>query len=147
MLHTPYTGYGASYPFSEMRHVQNGMNRLFDGVGSSRRTTAHPPVNFWAGQDSIVMTAELPGFSEEDIELTVKDTVVSIRGTYPQHDGDDGATWYRRERPTGSFSRSVELPFRIDPDRVEARFSRGVLTVEMQRPEEDKPRRIDIKAS
>ena len=93
------------------------------------------------------MTAELPGLSEKDIELTVKDTMVSIKGTYPDHDAGDDTTWYRRERPNGSFSRSVELPFRVDSDRIEARFQNGVLTVEMQRPEDDKPKRIEIKAS
>ena len=147
MLYTPFAAYGASDPFSDMRRVQNEMNRLFDGLGTSRRATVYPPVNFWAGQDSVVMTAELPGLTEKDIELTVKDTLVSIKGTYPDPDEGEDTTWYRRERPTGSFSRSVELPFRVDSDRIEARFRNGVLTIEMQRPENDKPKRIEIKAS
>ena len=147
MLYTPFAAYGASDPFSDMRRVQNEMNRLFDGLGTSRRATVYPPVNFWAGQDSVVMTAELPGLTEKDIELTVKDTLVSIKGTYPDPDEGEDTTWYRRERPAGSFSRSVELPFRVDSDRIEARFRNGVLTIEMQRPENDKPKRIEIKAS
>lgn len=147
MLYTPFAAYGASDPFSDMRRVQNEMNRLFDGLGTSRRASVYPPVNFWAGEDSIVMTTELPGLSENDIELTVKDTLVSMKGTYPDHDEGEGSTWYRRERPTGSFSRSIELPFRVDSDRIEARFQNGVLTIEMQRPEDDKPKRIEIKAS
>ena len=147
MLYTPFAAYGASDPFSDMRRVQNEMNRLFDGLGTSRRATVYPPVNFWAGQDSVVRTAELPGLTEKDIELTVKDTLVSIKGTYPDPDEGEDTTWYRRERPAGSFSRSVELPFRVDSDRIEARFRNGVLTIEMQRPENDKPKRIEIKAS
>ena len=147
MLYTPFAAYGASDPFSDMRRVQNEMNRLFDGLGTSRRATVYPPVNFWAGQDSVVMTAELPGLTEKDIELTVMDTLVSIKGTYPDPDEGEDTTWYRRERPAGSFSRSVELPFRVDSDRIEARFRNGVLTIEMQRPENDKPKRIEIKAS
>ena len=146
MLYTPFAAYGAPDPFSDMRRVQNEMNRLFDGLGTSRRASVYPPVNFWAGQDSVVMTAELPGLSEKDIELTVKDTMVSIKGTYPDPDEGEDTTWYRRERPTGSFSRSVELPFRVDSDRIEARFRNGVLTIEMQRPEDDKPKRIEIKS-
>ena len=147
MLYTHFTPYGASNPFSDMRRVQNEMNRLFDGLGTSRRATVHPPVNFWAGQDSVVMTAELPGLTENDIELTVQDTMVSIKGTYPAPDEDEDTTWFRRERPTGSFSRSVELPCRVDSDHIVARFQNGVLTVEMQRPEDEKPKRIEIKAS
>lgn len=147
MFGTPFATFGAADPFSEMRRVQNEMNSLFDGLGTSRRATVYPPVNFWAGQDSVVMTAELPGLSEKDIELTVKDTIVSIRGTYPDPEEGEDTAWYRRERPTGSFSRSVELPFRVDSDHIEARFQNGVLTIEMQRPEDDKPKRIQIKAS
>ncbi|AUJ65609.1 hypothetical protein B9057_14490 (plasmid) [Aestuarium zhoushanense] len=147
MLYTPFAAYGAPDPFSDMRRVQNEMNRLFEGLGTSRRVNVYPPVNFWAGQDSVVMTAELPGLAEKDIELTVKDTLVSIKGTYPDPDEGEETTWYRRERPRGSFSRSVELPFRVDSDRIEARFQNGVLTIEMQRPEDDKPKRIEIKAS
>jgi HSP20 family protein len=147
MLYTPFAAYGAPDPFSDMRRVQNEMNRLFDGLGTSRRASVYPPVNFWAGQDSVVMTAELPGLSEKDIELTVKDTMVSIKGTYPDPDEGEDTTWYRRERPTGSFSRSVELPFRVDSDHIEARFQNGILTVEMQRPEHEKPKRIEIKVS
>jgi HSP20 family protein len=147
MLHTPFTTYGASDPFSDMRRVQNQMNRLFGGLNTSGRRTVFPAVNFWAGQDSIVLTAELPGLSEKDIELTVKDKMVSIKGTYPDDDETDKMTWYRRERPQGSFSRMIELPFRVDPDHIEARFQNGVLTVEMQRPEDDKPKRIQIRAS
>ncbi|AHD00869.1 Hsp20/alpha crystallin family protein [Leisingera methylohalidivorans] len=147
MLYTPFAAHGTSDPFSDMRRAQTEMNRLFDGFGPSPRATVYPPVNFWAGQDSIVMTAELPGLSENDIELTVKDTLVSIKGTFPRHDEGEEAAWYRSERPTGSFSRTIELPFRIDSGSIEARFRNGVLTVEMQRPEDDKPKRIEIKAS
>lgn len=147
MLLTSFAPFGASDAFSDMRRVQSEMNRLFDGLGTARNATVHPPVNFWAGQDSIVMTAELPGVSEGDIDLTVKDTLISIKGTYPDHGKDDETTWHRRERPRGTFSRSVQLPFRVDPDRIEARFQNGVLTVEMQRPEDDKPKRIEISSA
>ena len=70
-----------------------------------------------------------------------------LRGTYPEHAAGEDVTWRRRERPSGGFSRTVELPFRVDPERVDARFKNGVLTVEMQRPDDDKPKRIQIKAS
>ncbi len=146
MLHTTFAPFGATDPFADMRRVQGEMNRLFDGFGTSRQSTVYPPVNFWVGQDSIVMRAELPGLSQDDIEITVKDTMISIRGSYPDHDADEEAAWHRRERPKGTFSRSVELPFRINADHIDARFEHGVLTVEMQRPEDDKPKRIKIKS-
>ncbi|SPH17472.1 Spore protein SP21 [Defluviimonas aquaemixtae] len=147
MLETVFAPFSPADPFADMRRMQSTMNRLFDGIRAPDRPATYPPVNFWAGQDSVVMTAELPGLAEGDIELTVKDTTLTIRGTYPDHEANDGMVWHRRERPVGSFTRSVELPFRIDPERIEARFQSGVLTVEMQRPEEDKPKRITIRAS
>ncbi|MFW8593567.1 Hsp20/alpha crystallin family protein [Cribrihabitans neustonicus] len=147
MLQSTFAPFRAFDPFGDMRRMQNQMNQLFDGFGGAQRPMAYPAVNFWAGQDSIVLTAELPGLSEADIELTVKDSMAVLRGTHPEQETGDDVTWRRRERPAGSFSRTVELPFRVDPERVDARFKNGVLTVEMQRPEEDKPKRIEIKAS
>ncbi len=147
MLQTVFSPLSTSDPFADMRRMQNTMNRLFSGARASGQSATYPPVNFWAGEDSIVMTTELPGLGEEDIELTVKDTMLSIRGTYPDPESNDDIVWHRRERVGGTFLRSVELPFRVNPDHIEARFENGVLTVEMQRPEDDKPKRIKIKAN
>ncbi|CUI01787.1 Hsp20/alpha crystallin family protein [Leisingera aquaemixtae] len=146
MLHTLFDPFGASHPFIDMRRIQRDMNRLLDGVGTSRHSSTYPPVNFWAGEDSIVMTAELPGLGEDDIELTVQDTMISLRGEFKDQDIDEDVSWHRRERPKGKFFRTVELPFRIDAEHVDARFENGVLTVEMQRPEDEKPKRISIKS-
>jgi HSP20 family protein len=73
--------------------------------------------------------------------------MISIRGTFPEQQKADELVWLRRERPVGTFLRSIELPFRIDPEHIDARFENGVLTVEMERPEADKPKRIQIKES
>jgi HSP20 family protein len=147
MLQTNYSPWGFNDPFADMRRLQGTMNQLFDSGRSAERSGTYPFVNFWAGQDSIVMSAELPGLAEQDIELTVKDKMISIRGTYPEPETGDDVTWHRRERPAGSFLRSIELPFRIETDHIDARFENGVLIVEMQRPEADKPKKIQIKSS
>ena len=147
MLQTAFSPSTYMDPFADMRRLQETMNQLFDAGRTPERSGSYPSVNFWAGQDSIVMSAELPGLTEQDIELTVKDTMLSLRGTFPEPETGDDIVWHRRERPAGSFLRSIELPFRIDPDRIEARFVNGVLTVEMQRPEDDKPKHIQIKSS
>lgn len=147
MLQTVFSPLDTSDPFADMRRMQNAMSRLFGGGAALGPSATYPAVNFWADQDSIVMTAELPGLTEKDIELTVKDTVLTIRGTYPQAKSGDDVVWHRRERPEGTFLRSVELPFRVNPEHIDARFENGVLTVEMQRPEDDKPKRIKIKTT
>lgn len=146
MLRTVFPPLGNGDPFADMRRLQSAMNRLFSGARVRDQTTTYPAVNFWAGEDSIVMTAELPGLTEKDIELTVKNTMLSIRVTYPEPETGDDIIWHRRERVEGTFLRSVELPFRVNPDFIDARFENGVLTVEMQRPDDDKPKRIKIKS-
>lgn len=147
MLQTVLSPLNNSDPFADMRRMQTAMNRLFEGARWTGQSATYPLINFWVGRDSIVITTELPGLTEQDIELTVKETVLSIRGSHPAVEGGDDVIWHRRERADGSFVRSIDLPFRVDPDHVDARFKNGVLTVEMQRPEDDKPQRIAIKSA
>ena len=123
--------------FAEMRQLQTEMNRLFDNAGVFPAVQVYPPVNLWIGDSSVVVTAELPGLSAEDVDLT-------MRGERRQAEEAEHAGWHRRERPYGTFSRTIGLPFRVDPDRVQAKFENGVLEVEMQRPEADRPRKIAI---
>ncbi len=146
MRHHPTTSLGGWDPFAEMRRLQADMNRLFDGT----TTTPHrvyPPVNLWLGDNSVVVTAELPGLSGDDIQLTVESETLTIEGERRLAGNDNQIAWHRRERATGSFARTVQLPFRVDADRVKAHFANGVLEVEMQRPEEDRPRKIAVNAA
>ena len=147
MLQTTFSPMRTVDPFADMRRMQSAMNRLFDGTRTPGQSATYPAVNFWAGENSVVMTSELPGLTEDDIELTVQDTTLSIRATFPEPETGDDLAWHRRERVEGSFLRTIELPFRVDPERVDARFENGVLTVEMQRPDTEKPKHIKIKAT
>jgi len=117
---------------------------LFSGVGFA---TAHdfPPINVWLGDNSVVVTAELPGVTRDDATLNLQDDVLTLEGKRePRHQQEEG-NWQRRERSYGSFSRAVQLPFRIDPDKVQARFNNGVLEVELERLEADRPKKIEIR--
>jgi HSP20 family protein len=147
MLTTSFPSWTYTYPFSDVRRLQGAMNQIFDGNRGPDQSGTYPAVNFWTGQDSVVMSTELPGFTDHDIEITVMNIMISIRGTFPEQQKADELVWLRRERPVGTFLRSIELPFRIDPEHIDARFENGVLTVEMERPEADKPKRIQIKES
>jgi len=130
--------------FAEMRQLQTEMNRLFDNAGVFPAVQVYPPVNLWIGDSSVVVTAELPGLSAEDVDLTIREDVLTMRGERRQAEEAEHAGWHRRERPYGTFSRTIGLPFRVDPDQVQAKFENGVLEVEMQRPEADRPRKIAI---
>ena len=94
-----------------------------------------------------VVTAEMPGVGKDDIDLTVRENTLIISGKRNPSTDDEDAAWHRRERPHGEFSRSVRLPLRVDPDKVEARAKNGVLEIEMGRPDAERPRKIKVKAS
>ncbi|GGF12763.1 molecular chaperone Hsp20 [Aliidongia dinghuensis] len=145
MLLSP-SGFLGWDPFAEMRRMQNEVNRLFADMEGRAVSTAYPPVNLWAGEDSVVVTGELPGLDQNDLELAVREGTLTIGGTRKPLENGEGASWHRRERAYGSFSRTIELPFRVDPDKVQARFANGVLEIELQRREADKPRRIQVKS-
>ena len=132
-------------PFTLMRRLQDDVDRAYGRPAPA--AAGFPAVNMWQGPDSAALTAELPGIDPGDIDISVKEDVVTVSGERKPPAGDDATVWHRRERAYGRFSRVVQLPYRIDPDRIEARMSDGVLQIELHRPEADKPRRINIKAT
>jgi HSP20 family protein len=124
--------------------MQNEMNRLFSGMGTAV-TREFPPVNLWLGDNSVVVTAELPGVGRDDVSINLLDDVLTVEGQRrPRDEGQ--AQWHRRERGYGSFTRTIQLPFRVDPNNVQARFNNGILEIELQRPHEDRPKKIEIRA-
>jgi HSP20 family protein len=133
-------------PFAELRRMQSEMNRLFTGFGATA-TRDFPPINIWLGENSVVVTAELPGITNDDVNLSLQEDVLTLAGKREPKPQEQNVSWQRRERAYGSFSRAVQLPFRIDPDKVQARFNNGVLEIELQRLEADRPKKIEIRAA
>ena len=105
---------------------------------------AYPAMNVWTNEDGAFVTAELPGVAPEDINISVVNETLTVSGTR-QRDEVEGATYHRRERSQGKFTRSFELPFRIEGDQVEASFENGVLHIALPRAEADKPKKITVK--
>lgn len=135
----PYQG---ADPFSELRGLQADMNRLLGGLTAT--AASHPAVNIYQNDDALLMTAELPGYSEDEIDLIVQDDEITLSANTETNDDNQSGVWHRRERRQANFTRHIELPFRVDPDKVEARLKRGVIEIEVKRPETEKPRRISI---
>ena len=133
-------------PFVELRRMQSEMNRLFSGF-STTATRDFPPINIWLGENSVVVTAELPGVTGEDVNLSLQEDVLTLSGKREPKAQEQNVSWQRRERAYGSFSRAVQLPFRVDPDKVQAHFNNGVLEIELQRLEADRPKKIEIRAA
>jgi HSP20 family protein len=131
-------------PLQDRRRLQDEISHLVQSAAAPR--TAFPAINVYAQQDGIVITAELPGVKQDSLEITVHRDTVTLRGE--RQDEPEGArAFHRRERGRGSFGRTFGLPFQVDPDQVAAKLSDGVLTLTLQRPEHDKPKRIRISAA
>ena len=133
-------------PFRDLRHIQEEMNRLVDQVWYPR-ATEYPPLNVWSNEEETVVQAELPGFAPEDIDISVVQNTLTLRGSRKPEELKEGETYHRRERWTGQLVRTLELPFEVDSDKVEAEFKSGVLSIRLPRAEEHKPKKIEVKAS
>jgi HSP20 family protein len=120
------------------------MNRLFDGYDSGMELSRFPALNVWGNADSVVVTAELPGLKVEDLDLNVVNNQLTMKGERKGDQPAEDAMCHRRERQTGSFVRTVRLPFAVENDKVTANYENGVLTVVMPRQEATKPKRIEI---
>jgi HSP20 family protein len=135
--------------FREMEQLRREMNRLIDSWGSGtqlRTPSNYPAMNVWANEDGVIVTAELPGIETEDLDISVRDNVLTLSGHRAPEDVGEDVTYHRRERGTGSFRRAFRLPFQVDPDAVEARYASGVLWLTLPRAEEDKPRKITVQS-
>jgi HSP20 family protein len=142
-------------PLREFSTLQNEMNRLFNTVfdaptpGNSGSTLRRwmPPMDLVETDDHFVLRADLPGLSEDDVKIEFEDGTLTVSGERKAEHESKNEGYYRVERAFGSFSRSLTLPQGIDPEAVTAHFDRGVLEVRIPKPEERKPRRIEIGAA
>jgi HSP20 family protein len=138
-------------PLREFGTLQNEMNRLFNTVfdtpapgngGTLRRWM--PAMDLVETDDHFVLRADLPGMTEDDIKIEFENDILTVSGERKAEHESKGEGYYRVERAFGSFSRSLTLPKGIDAEAVTAKFDRGVLEVRVPKPEERKPRRIEI---
>lgn len=103
-----------------------------------------PPVDIVEEKDRILMTAELPGFKENEIQIQMEGGVLTIRGERKSEVEKEGRTYHRMERVYGQFVRSFTLPNNVDREHIKANFDSGLLKIEMPKLEEAKPRQIKI---
>lgn len=138
-------------PFQELDRLQRQMDRLFqDIVGREffpRRVGVYPLVNISEDSDHIYLRAELPGVNPDDLDITIQDQHLVLRGERKIPPEEKNVNYHRRERESGFFRRVVRLPSPVDPNKVEATCKDGVLTITLAKPEEVKPRQIPIKVA
>ena len=134
--------------WQEMDQLQREMNRLFNASSKGRVFTApsYPAINIWTNDEGQLISAEMPGVNPEDIDIDVTGDALSISGERKPDKVMKDAHYHRRERSYGSFSRTVQLPFMVDTNKVEASFKNGILMISLPRAEADKPKKITIKS-
>jgi len=138
-------------PFRELNAVQERMNRLFGDVYRAadddvmRRGAWAPPVDIYdSGNHELVIKAELPDMSKDDIEITVENNTLTLRGEKKMDSAMKDECCHRIERTYGTFSRTFSLPTTVDTSKVSADYKNGVLTVKLPVREEAKPKQIQV---
>jgi HSP20 family protein len=132
--------------WSELENLQSEMNKLISSSKERRVESNYPPVNAWTNDEEINITAELPGVNPENIQISVQGNTLSLLGSREIEKLEEGE-FHRNERQAGNFARTFNLPFRVDSAKVLAEYKCGILTVTLPRSEEEKPKKIEIKAA
>ena len=139
-------------PFSDLRQMQDTMDRMWRRVGTAPRNSGDSSeIEAWAVPldvaqkgDNTVIRASMPGVSPEDIQVSIEDNVLTIRGETAKEYQEQDEAYLMRERRTGSFYRALRLPDSVDPDRVEPRYDRGILTITVPKAEAKKARQLHV---
>ena len=138
-------------PFRELGAVQDRMNRLLGDVYRAadddvmRRGAWAPPVDIYdSGSHELVIKAELPDMNKSDIEITVENNMLTLRGEKKMDSSMKEEFCHRIERTYGSFSRTFSLPPTVDTSKVSADYKNGVLTITLPVREEAKPKQIQV---
>jgi len=118
------------------------VDTFFGGVPSVVRAREYPSIRLYENNDTIEVTAIVPGITSEDLEVKLVDNNLLIEGK--KNDENTDNVYIRRERLFGSFSRTIKLPYRVDAGKIKAELKNGILTVKLEKSEEAKPRKIEI---
>ncbi len=135
-------------PFRELAQLQGEMGRLLNGLYDNRANQSWvPSLDVWETDSQIVYAFDLPGLEEERISIEVHDDTLTVSGERERQAAGESDRFYRFERRYGSFSRAAGLPQGVDESKIEASYTNGVLEVRVPKPEEAKPRRIQLGTS
>jgi HSP20 family protein len=139
-------------PFRDVVTLRERMNRMFEDVFSGRAeegkelttSTWAPSVDIFETEKELVLTAEIPGIDEKDVEIKIEDNTLSLKGERKFEKETKEENYHRIERSYGSFYRAFTLPNSIDPDRIQATHENGVLKITMPKRDELQPRKVKI---
>lgn len=131
-------------PFQEIQREVGRILGSFEPPGW-RVSRPFPAINLYDAGDRFVLMAELPGVQPEEMELSVSDDALTLRGERKRPEGVVDESYRRQERPFGRWSRTVTLPERVQSSEAAAEFANGILTVSMPKSEQARPRTITVR--
>lgn len=138
-------------PLREMMNLREEFDRLFDEAMDMPRTRWESAANWGLALDvaendeAFIVKASMAGVNPDDIDVTISDNVLTVKGEIKADETVENEQYHLRERRFGTFSRSITLPVPVNADAIEATYEQGVLTLNIPKAEELKPRRIQIK--
>jgi HSP20 family protein len=142
-------------PFRSLTGIQDEINRLFD-LTLSGWPNEHqglfggewaPAVDVVEDDEKVVVKAELPGLTDKDVDISVVDNMLTIKGEKKQEEEKKEKGYHRLERSYGAFQRSIMLPTSVTSDKAKASFKNGLLEIELPKKEEAKPKQIKVKVT
>jgi len=130
------------------RHLEQLQGALAQNLLGTRveNSTPYPALNAWTNDHEAIVTAEIPGIDPARLDIQVVGDLLTLRGERENEPLSGSQAWRRRERLSGEFTRSLQLPFQVDAERVTARAAHGVLTLTLPRADQEKPRKIAVKS-
>lgn len=142
----------AMFP-TDILNMQRGINKMFDSFfrgsaqddGDLSPSVWTPAVDVAEHDNEYIVKVELPGVARDDVKITMQENILTIRGEKKQEKETKDSDFHRVERSYGSFQRSFTLPTHVKNDRIEASFKDGILTVNVPKAEEAKPKQIEVR--
>jgi HSP20 family protein len=134
-------------PFREVAALHNELSRVVNGLseGNGLQTQAWiPTLDVWETEDALVYAFDLPGIAQDDISVEVDDGALTVSAAREREQTVDTERFHRFERRFGSFSRTIGLPPGVSEDAINASYRDGVLEISVPKPEEIKPKRIEV---
>ena len=137
-------------PWVEFERIRQGLDELsrsYAEKGKAQiRANVYPPLNIYEEADKMVLSAEIPGVKAEDLDISLEGDTLSIQGKRDSREDDFTLSYHRREIESGSFSRAVALPVKVDVERISAKLINGILTVTLMKAAEATARQIRVNA-
>ena len=134
-------------PFRELATLQNEMSRLMNSLGEGNGQSTQgwvPTADVWETDDEVVYAFDLPGIPEDKISVELEDGALTITGERERENRVEDGRYFRFERRFGTFTRTIGLPQGVNEDAVSAKYEHGVLEVHVRKPEQPKPRKIQV---